>query len=488
MPISVTCRCKNAFEVPDKLAGNTTMCPGCGTFLDVPTPGKEPRPIDERRPKSGSSKENRRLEKDAEEPEEMSRGELIDLVRDALEGDIKPVRRTAGYHFGVACVAIAMVFLPLLYVGLTIGVALFMLWHAISNLTLFSEMHPFAAAVVYFTPLIVGIVLLVLMSKPILARPPRARGGRPIRIDKEPVLAAFVDEIAWAVHAPKPTRIEIDCDVNAGAGFGRGLFAVFGSDLTLTIGLPLVTGMTAKQFGGILAHEFGHFSQGAAMRFNFVVRSVNAWFARVVHERDGWDQALDEREEEGGVVGAIAWFVRMCVKVTRAILWMFMTFGHIISSFMMRRMEFDADRHEVRLIGVRTFEKTFRRMAVMSAAAEEAGEIITSCWHNDRYPDDYAALVVGLADTMSTRDRDDVYDEMEEAGTGLFDTHPSFDARLASAEKEDTRGVFNIDLPASALFRNLPKLSAAASLDLYKSIFGRGIQPTLRPVEEYLSR
>lgn len=488
MPISLTCRCKNAFEVPDKLAGNTTMCPGCGTFLDVPKPGERPPPKEESRSRRSSTKENRRVERDEDEPEGRSKGELIDLIRDALEGDIEPVRRTGGYHFGVACVAIAMLFLPAFYVGLIIGVALLMFWHATTNYTLFGEIRPVAAAFAYVLPLIAGTVLIAFMIKPVLARPPRVRRGRAVNIEKEQVLATFVDEIAWAVHAPKPKRIEIDCDVNASAGLGRGMFAVFGNDLTLTIGLPLVTGMTAKQLGGVLAHEFGHFSQGAAMRFSFVVRSVNAWFARVVYERDGWDEALDDWAEDGGYAGAIAWFVRACVMVTRGILWVFMVIGHIISGFMLRRMEFDADRHEVRLVGVRTFEKTFRRMAVMNAAAEEAAEIITSCWYNDRYPEDYAALVVGLADTMSTRDRDDVYDEMEEAGTGLFDTHPSFEARLASAEKEDTRGVFDIDLPASALFRNLPKLSAAASIDLYKAIFGRGIQPTLRPVEEYLGR
>ena len=40
MPIPLTCRCKTAIEVPDRMAGNTTMCPECGAFLDVPEPGK----------------------------------------------------------------------------------------------------------------------------------------------------------------------------------------------------------------------------------------------------------------------------------------------------------------------------------------------------------------------------------------------------------------------------------------------------------------
>ena len=83
----------------------------------------------------------------------------------------------------------------------------------------------------------------------------------------------------------------MDCLVNASAGFGRDA-GLFGQNLVLTIGLPLVAGLTARQFAGVLAHEFGHFSQGAGMRLSYVVRSVNAWFARVVFERDGWDESL----------------------------------------------------------------------------------------------------------------------------------------------------------------------------------------------------
>lgn len=52
----------------------------------------------------------------------------------------------------------------------------------------------------------------------------------------------------------------------------------------LTIGLPLVAGLSLQQLAGVLAHEFGHFSQGAGMRLTYIVRSINAWFLRVVYE------------------------------------------------------------------------------------------------------------------------------------------------------------------------------------------------------------
>jgi hypothetical protein len=54
-----------------------------------------------------------------------------------------------------------------------------------------------------------------------------------------------------------------------------------GNDLVLTIGLPLVAGFNLREFAGVLAHEFGHFSQGVGMRISYVIRSISFWFTRV---------------------------------------------------------------------------------------------------------------------------------------------------------------------------------------------------------------
>src|SRR5208282_3052405 len=101
---------------------------------------------------------------------------------------------------------------------------------------------------------------------------------------------ALVDKVCGLVNAPVPKRVDINCDVNAAAGLRRGwLSAMVGNDLVLTIGMPLAAGLTAEEFAGVLAHEFGHFGQGVGMRLTYVVRSINLWFLRVVYQRDSWD-------------------------------------------------------------------------------------------------------------------------------------------------------------------------------------------------------
>src|SRR6185503_19433346 len=94
---------------------------------------------------------------------------------------------------------------------------------------------------------------------------------------REPLLFNFVKRICALVGAPAPCRVDVDCQVNASASLRRALWS---KDLVLTIGMPLASGLNMPQFAGVLAHEFGHFAQGAGMRLTYIIRQINFWFAR----------------------------------------------------------------------------------------------------------------------------------------------------------------------------------------------------------------
>src|SRR5699024_4661377 len=113
-----------------------------------------------------------------------------------------------------------------------------------------------------------------------------------------PQLFALIGWICRSLNAPIPSRIDVDCELNASAGFRGGWRSLFGNDIVLTIGLPLVAGLNLSQLTGVIAHEYGHFSQGTAMRANYVIRRINLWFHRVVYERDAWDVSLVAASED----------------------------------------------------------------------------------------------------------------------------------------------------------------------------------------------
>src|SRR5215475_2437364 len=267
-----------------------------------------------------------------------------------IVGETRPKSVSLLYKLGLAAVALVMVLLPIIYVGIIVLVTWGVCEHAL---------HPryqlgggILALLGYLAPIIVGGMLVFFMIKPLFARRPKDYEPHGVLPGEEPELFRLIYAVCDTVQAPRPAQVLVDFQVNAFAAFRRGLPDLLRRRLTLSIGLPLVAGLSVRQFGGVLAHEFGHFSQGAAMRLTFIVRSVNAWFARVVYERDAWDDRLQSAAACSDFrIRIILHMARGTVWLSRRILWLLMNLGHLISCFMLRQMEFDADRLETQVAG-----------------------------------------------------------------------------------------------------------------------------------------
>ena len=193
-----------------------------------------------------------------------------------LANPIQPVRRSPVYMIGLMFATLVMVLLPLLYVAL-IGLTIYgVYYHVTEHVGIMgaagSGRGAFFMVLVYVAPIVIGSICVVFMIKPLFARPVRNAASRSLRREGEPVLFAFVDRLCEVVAAPKPERIEVDYELNASASFSGGMAGLFRSKLVLTIGVPLAAGLSVRQLTGVLAHEFGHFSQGMGMRLTYVVR------------------------------------------------------------------------------------------------------------------------------------------------------------------------------------------------------------------------
>ena len=108
----------------------------------------------------------------------------------------------------------------------------------------------------YATPAIAGVVLVFFMVKPIFARPARRQDALTVTPESEPLLFTTIDEICRQVGSPRPRRVDVNCTVNASAGFMGRVVNPFRRDLVLTIGLPLVAGLTVNVLGK-LSRESG---------------------------------------------------------------------------------------------------------------------------------------------------------------------------------------------------------------------------------------
>jgi Zn-dependent protease with chaperone function len=390
---------------------------------------------------------------------------------------IVPVRIALPYQLGLVVVAAAMLLLPVLYVAL-IGVLAFFVWmHAVhSPAVIFQAGIGIWRAAVYVGPLVAGAVGVLFMIKPILAKPPKPPRPLGLARTNQSLLFEFVERLCRALGAPPPQEIRVDMQVNASASYRRGLRSLFGKDLVLTLGMPLAAGLNVDQLAGILAHEFGHFSQTTAMRFTYVIARINHWFARVVYERDQWDLKLTTWSENAttGFVQFVLLLAQFSVWLSRRILWILMYVGHALSAFLSRQMEHNADAHEVQLIGSAGFRQTYLRMGLLQIATQSALGQVEKMWAERRLARDLPALVLVHAErieqnveTMSQIERG-----MLEQRARMFDTHPSGAERIRRAERSTVTPAMTCPEPASALFRKFGSLAERSTLAFYQSTVG----------------
>jgi hypothetical protein len=252
----------------------------------------------------------------------------------------------------------------------------------------------------------------------------------------------------------------------------------------------LAPGLSLEQLAGVLAHEFGHFGQRAGMRLSYVIRSVNIWFARIVYERDQFDQTLEQTVKEGGDwrLQAIAGVAAAGVWLSRTILKGLMYAGHVLSSSLQRQMEFDADRYAMRLVGRDVHASVLRDVFVLSQVYQVS---LSEVW--DQYRQ--RSLCNSLAAMMhADRQRfagplESAYQEhLSEGRTHLFDTHPTDRERITASLSGPAAGTFSCDLPASILFRDFASLERTVSRDLFQGILGRPLtDDALVPADQALA-
>ncbi len=445
--------CATHIEFPIEAADLTVDCPNCKKptllSLEAAPPVTDPKP--------GS-------------PE----------ILNAFQSGIPRTPVSFLYQIGLLLVTVVMVILPLIYLAMIIAAGWGVYYYAVHAKFLVTSMTGGGRVYIlklfaFLTPLLIGCVLVFFMVKPLFARRPKHAQPLALNPGVDATLFAFIGKICDTVGAPMPTRIDLDCELNASASFRRGAASLFGDDLVLTIGLPLVRGLTMQELAGVIAHEFGHFTQGFGMRLSYVIRMVNGWFARVVYERDAWDEWLAAWVTEADdwrimIVGGLA---QLAVGFSRLLLKLLMYLGHGVCCFLMRQMEYDADSYEIKLAGSDAFEQTAKRLNVLGAATKQSYQSMRASWNNNRrLPDNFPAFLAKMEGRMSDESRTKIEDNVGLSRTGIFDTHPSFGDRIRRARQAGEPGIFHLNYPATLLFANFDAVAKQVTFLHYTDSIG----------------
>lgn len=491
MSIRVICPgCETSLNAPEKAIGRTSKCPKCSSQVVIAAatdtkPSPSPAPSNATKAKSPP-----RAAAKAEAPQAARL--TIDRLLSEFHGPIDRVRRTLLYRVSILVSFVTMLLMPLVYLCIIAATCYVVYYHTMHHGAIVTSVRGRGAIIalaIYLAPIVAGVIVILFMFKPLFARPVRDERTRSLKRESEPVLFAFVDKICETVRAPKPRRIDVDCQVNASASFRSGLWSMLGNDLVLTIGMPLIAGLSAREFGGVLAHEFGHFSQGVGMRLTYIVRSISHWMVRVVYGRDRWDQWLEETASSVDFrIGIVLYVAMLAVWLTRKILWVLLHLGLMVAGFTLRQMEFDADRHETRFAGSDTFASTAKRLQQLGAGMQMAQRQLGESHREGRLVDDLPTLIKLNASRLPERAQQAIDEQLRIGQTGWFDTHPCDRDRIAASAAEQAEGVFTLDMPATALFADFAAQSKATTFELYRGLFGNKLdRSSLQPVGELMA-
>ena len=401
----------------------------------------------------------------------ISEGLNAPTIRAALADGISRSRASMAFSFSLLFAALATLIAPLIYLAVvaalvaTLGLYLMHLPELLSGQgSLIGK-----SALLIAPPVILGLPILFLL-RPLFVRY-RAPFEFTIKRKHAPLLYVLVEQLAAAMSLAPPRRIVVNNEANAAAG-SDSFGALWRGDSTLVIGLPLVTGLNVTQLAGVLAHEFGHFTQRASSITYYLMRTVNGWFYSRAFEEDSLDARIEAWMESPvaswGVVALTIALAAYFIHWIRRLFGILFKLNHRIGSAMLRQMEYDADSYEARLIGSDAFAASSLMLNRLMFATASVDETNRAGWRDERLIADVPAAIAKRMQAQTRSHIDDIIVRMNGREATPWDSHPPDEKRIAHAQRLGHPGILQLDYPATELFDNFAELCSDVTLFEYR--------------------
>ena len=166
-----------------------------------------------------------------------------------------------------------------------------------------------------------------------------------------------------------------------------------------------------------------------------------------------------------------------------------MIIGHGICGLLLRQMEFDADRREIRIAGSAAFESAMLKLATLSAGFADINREMLRMWNNQhRLPDNLPIFLEYLAAKLPEEKRIRIENAVGLTKTGLLDTHPSSADRNRRARLLGEPVDAISEQPARELFENFGDISRLVTLAYYEDDLNvPTTQDFLVPIEQLIN-
>lgn len=206
---------------------------------------------------------------------------------------------------------------------------------------------------------------------------------------KHPQLFEFIDRLCDEVGAPRPAGVYASPDVNAAVIYNLSLLnLIIPPRKYLLIGFGLVNSINLREFKAVLAHEFGHFSQGslALGRYVYVMNQI---IRDIVHARDFWDDLINWWCGLDLRLSFPAWGLKGLVWAMRGLLDRVFRAVTLMDLALSRQMEFNADDAAVSVAGSDAIVNVLCRL-------DFAGEALARAAHDLNFAADHEIFTSDL--------------------------------------------------------------------------------------------
>ena len=378
-------------------------------------------------------------------------------VVQAFKGQVVHRRPTWRYRFALLLTTFGLCLLIVAYGASIVGIGLGLYFYARHVVPPTTHIRAARAIIVVFflhaAVLLGGAAILFSLVAPLFRRNRDRPDGQLLDAGAYPALHCFVRALCTLIGAPQPDEIRLETLPNASAGRYGGLLGI-GSRLVLSIGEPLFYGLDLRALAGIICHELGHFSQATSgLLFRFVAH-VAEWFQEATLRTGGIQEAIGEHgSDTEGSAQVFVWVAFIVTGLGRLLLLLFSLLSRMTTFYLMRQMEFDADRYEAEVAGSAQFARTFERLCELQMGFRNVFESMLRGELATASSGTVAARVAEEADELSDRDRKRVSRMMAPQRAQWFDSHPSPTERIAAVARQPRPGIFQLEGPAVCLLR-----------------------------------
>lgn len=204
---------------------------------------------------------------------------------------------------------------------------------------------------------------------------------------EQPVLFEMINGIVKDAGTDFPKKVYLSSEVNASVFYNSGFWSMFlPVRKNLHIGLGLMNSVTVDELKGIIAHEFGHFSQ-RSMKVGSYVYNVNYIIHNMLYNNEGFDSTVNKL---ANINGYMALPVIGSFKIVQGIQWLLRKVYYIVNTnylALSREMEFHADEVAARIAGPTALITSLVRLELSGRAQGQVFEYYGSKVNENIKPD-----------------------------------------------------------------------------------------------------